>query len=342
MSFKISVSILFFVCMIVFGLETTQAQECERLYSKGLNTQCRAVQTPIVSSVSLEAVAVTFENEPDKDYCRLDFQVNGDMSEFKQAIDSGTVKLIRGPNLAYGNPRNPQNISARIYEWNEQGLRATFSAQSSGRQYTYARLNRYGLSEHLNVLKKAVYLRIDLREGDKEYTLLSSIQTPREAFNLPAMYLKCQNDIRLAREGVKRRELVIQRQVAIEFARQTALAEIEFLNNEIAFVEEAILEMQTSIVAAEEAIEEALAKRRTLLLIEEQFGTILNAFWTNLNLRHDTFYEWADERLESIDTLLTDAEAHKTAIEKLEKRFQAGFKLNCLAQSKRQEKRRRT
>ena len=64
--------ILFALATAFIGIGELEAQDCERLNPRGLNAQCRAVQTPIVSQVSLEATAVTYATQPAKDYCTLE------------------------------------------------------------------------------------------------------------------------------------------------------------------------------------------------------------------------------------------------------------------------------
>ena len=158
-------------------------------------------------------------------------------------------------------------------------------------------------------------------EDGKEYEVNIYVEPPREATNLPALYRKCLSDIELAREAVKRRIYVTKQQVAIDLARQAAQAEVEFLNGEIEYMESAVEEIQSAITKAEEAIDQAFTQRRALILIEEAFGKIINAFWSGTWSKYQTFYEWADERLTTIDAQLVEAERFKADIEAIELQF---------------------
>ena len=313
--------ILFALATAFIGIGELEAQECERLYPKGLNTQCRAVQTPTVSHVSLEAVAMTHPTEPEKDYCRLDFIAHGELSQFKEAVESGTVRLIDRVHLATSQKYNDR-IRAQPLEWTDQYLRATLGDKGLGRRrLTYSYINRYGLPETLEELKDVLYVGAYVREGEREYFVNSPISTPRESTNLPALYRKCLSDIELAREGVERRIYVTKQEIAVELARASAQAEVTFLQKEIAFMQEAVVEMEVAIGKAEEAIDQMLAHRRTLLLVEETFGNILNAFWSGTFSKYQSFSAWANERLESIDNQLNEAEQYKKDIEAIEIEF---------------------
>ena len=168
--------IVFIFAAKLLGIGTVHAQECERLYSQGLNTTCRAVQTPTVSHVSLEAVAVTYPTTPEYDYCRLDFVAKGDFAEFRQeyaAVESGTVQLGRGVFLSRGgyNNRSP----AVPLEWTDGTLRAAFNGWGFEKGWqdriTNEYLNKYGLKflqEPLEELTRVIAFGAVIVENGRE------------------------------------------------------------------------------------------------------------------------------------------------------------------------------
>ena len=322
--------ILFALATAFIGIGELEAQECERLYPQGLNKTCRAVQTPTVERVSLEAIAVTFDTEPERDYCRLEAVVHGDFTSFKQVLDDKKAKA--GQGVIASNPRwgqmrpgawgqrlNLLSVTDKALRFGAEGDK--WFAYSLPGRFTYYYLTNDGVPGLLSNLSTASFFKLSIQEGNATYAWEIDISPPREATNLPALYQKCLSDIELAREAVKRRIYVTKQQVAIDLARQAAEAEVEFLNGEIEYMESAVEEIQSAITKAEEAIDQALTQRRALILIEEAFGKIINAFWSGTWSEYQTFYEWADGRLTAIDAQLAEAERFKADIEAIELQF---------------------
>ncbi len=324
--------ILFALATAFIGIGELQAQECERLYPRELNKTCRAVQTPTVERVSLEAVAVTKENEPQSDYCRLDTVVYGNMQSLQEALESNKVRVSQ---VWLKGVDEFDRHSLASGSFIEQGMRLTFTSNTdffgcypnqfsryvNENTLSYVFLKNRGLPEGLGLLQEVEALYMYVSEADTGYSFTIPIQPPRESTNLPALYQKCLSDIELAREAVKRRIYVTKQEVAVDLARASAEAEVTFLQKEIAFMQDAVAEMEVAIGKAEEAIDQMLAHRRTLLLVEETFGNILNAFWSGTFSKYQSFSAWANERLESIDNQLNEAEQYKKDIEAIEIEF---------------------
>ena len=323
----------FVLAMAFIGIDELEAQECERLYPKGLNQACRSAQTPTVERVSLEAVAVTQDNAPQEDYCRLDAVVHGDLTSLTEAVRGNKVQVVQ---MWLQGPDEFDRYGIKIFDFPESDMRTSFTESSDffGRypdQYSrhksdnalsYAYLKNRGVPEGLAMLQKVESLYAYVEEADTGYSWDISIQPPRESLNLQAIYSQCIATIELDREKVRRQQYVTKHQVAIESARQIAEAEIAFLTGEIEFMETAIEELQSAIVQAEAAIDEALLQRRGLIVLEATFGSLINAFWSNISTKYNTFYEWASERLQGIDQQLAEAEQHKAEIEQIEATFQ--------------------
>ena len=312
------VVILSAVLLVVLLSSSSVRAECERLYAGGINQTCRAAQTPTVTQVNLEVVTITNPTDSSQDSCHLNAVIHGDFSSWRKAIDDGKV------NKGGGSLRMPGRDWMSIYymDLTSTEFRVDFYLGSQN-PISYNYLLSKGLPHHTRFLSQVNMLEYGVREADTGYTWKIPITPPRESANLPVLYQKCMRDIELAREKKRRAVYIDKQELAIELARESALAEIEFLNGEITTMENALANIGALITQATEAINTALEKRRRLITLEEQYAETVNAFWAEQTQAYMTFSMWANERLSNIDKQLAQAEQFKATIEQLESEFQA-------------------
>ncbi len=311
MRFAPRVAILSAVLLIVLFASNPVSAECERLYPSGLNQTCRAAQSPTITQVNLEVVTLT------NDACRLDMVVQGDFSSWHQAIENGRVTKGSGGTRTPGRFGVP--FTLHFMELSPSTLRATFWRDNPK---SYDDLNREGMPRSSSFLSEVDSFGWSVEEADTGYSWRFPISPPYESANLPALYQKCMQDIELSREGKERRIYIDKHEIAISMARQSALAEIAFLDGEIIMMTQALSDIQALITQASEAISNALEKRRKLITLEEQYAETINAFWAEQTQAYMTFSTWATERLSNIDQQLAEAEQFRTTIEQLETEFQ--------------------
>ena len=316
------VVILSAVLLVVLLSSSSVRAECERLYAGGINQTCRAAQTPTVTQVNLEVVTITNPTDSSQDACRLDMVAQGDFSSYYNATVDGKVNKDSTGSLT--TPGGYHGYSFTIYQrkLTPTILRADFWLRGDN-PTSYDELNRDGFSGSTRFLYQVNMLEWSVYEKDTWYTWKIPITPPRESANLPVLYQKCMRDIELAREKKRRAVYIDKQELAIELARESALAEIEFLNGEITTMENALANIGALITQATEAINTALEKRRRLITLEEQYAETVNAFWAEQTQAYMTFSMWANERLSNIDKQLAQAEQFKATIEQLESEFQA-------------------
>lgn len=328
----IAVAVLSATLLVVLVESSPAHAECERLYPHGVSKVCRAAQTPKIEKVNLVVTAITHPTALENDYCRLDAVFLGDFASWRAAWEDGRVKNDSG------SMRSPWGDSDKSFDLVTMSLTDTelyttladensdiwgYYEYNQDNRHTPWELNNQGLPENFAFLATVNTFVWHLREGVAGYTWHISVKPPREAANLEVLFNKCMKDIELVREGVERRQYIAKHELAIEMARQSALAEIEFLNGEIATMETALSDIAVLVTQATEAINSALERRRKLITLEEQYAETINAFWAEQTQSYMTFSAWAYERLSNIDQQLAGAEAFKATIETLESEFQA-------------------